>query len=159
MTPFERAQRYLEKVPGVINGERGCHSRTFKTAITIVQGYNLSDEETALQLLRDWNRKKCDPPWSEYELRHKVPHALRAGSRRERGWLLGASARLTPELSDTARPRAPAPKPWPEPDLALIDRVVTDGITSYDVCGKSPTQSGDNPSHPKEKRHDQTRIG
>ena len=156
MTAFERAQRYLEKVPGTIDGQGGCHSHLFKTAIAIVQGYNFT-EETALQLLGDWNQKKCDPPWSQYDLRHKVRDALYASPpNRQRGYLLASPGDwLTPDLSRTtafaARPRAPAPKPWPEPDLALIDRVVTDGITCYDLYEKSPIRFDDSKlSHTEE---------
>src|SRR5262249_23753761 len=52
----------------------------------------LSDED-ALTLLRDYNQR-CDPPWSEAELLHKVDDARRRGQM-PFGYLLGEVSDLT----------------------------------------------------------------
>jgi hypothetical protein len=69
-----RALRWLEKVEGAVSGECG-HNRTFRVACKLVLYFGL-DRECALELLRIWNLK-CQPPWSEKELAHKVDDALK----------------------------------------------------------------------------------
>jgi len=44
--------------------------RTFRVCCRIVRGFDLSDDE-AVRALSEWNAR-CDPPWSERELRQKV---------------------------------------------------------------------------------------
>lgn len=69
---IERARKYLTFVPGAISGQSG-HNTTFRAACILVLGFGLGESE-ALALLSEWNLK-CQPPWSEKELRHKVSQA------------------------------------------------------------------------------------
>lgn len=81
---MKRAQAYMERVPGAVSGAGG-HQQTWLAAINVVRGFDL-DAAEAMELMREYSRR-CDPPWSEQELQHKVTDALRA-ERVGRGWLL-----------------------------------------------------------------------
>jgi hypothetical protein len=82
---FSRARSYLATIPGAVAGQRG-HDRTFYAANRLVRGYAL-DPDAAYPLLAEWNTK-CNPPWSERELRHKLEQAARQPG--PRGFLLTA---------------------------------------------------------------------
>ena len=56
--------------------KRQGHSWTYKTALQLLQRFELSPD-AALQLLHIWNQT-CDPPWSDSELRHKVIDASKS---------------------------------------------------------------------------------
>ena len=79
-----RARAYLEKCDPAIAGQGG-HNQTFKVACKLVKGFSL-DEQTAYELLLTVFNPKCQPPWSEKELRHKVESA--ANSPEPEGYLL-----------------------------------------------------------------------
>jgi Bifunctional DNA primase/polymerase, N-terminal/DnaB-like helicase C terminal domain len=68
----ERARRYLEKFPPAISGQGG-HACTLLAAGHLIKGFRL-DNAAAFSLLSEWNLR-CDPPWSERELRHKIREA------------------------------------------------------------------------------------
>jgi hypothetical protein len=73
----ERAQKYLDRCPGAVSGQGG-HNDTFLVAQRLVRGFCL-DEEAAYRLMLEWNRR-CDPPWSERELRRKIRQAAQRGT-------------------------------------------------------------------------------
>jgi hypothetical protein len=72
----ERALIYLSRVPGAV---AGCHGdlHTFRTCCRIVRGFALDDDD-ALAVLVEWNAR-CQPPWTERELREKIRSARRNG--------------------------------------------------------------------------------
>ena len=72
----ERARRYLERVPPAITGQHG-DVQTFRVCCRIVRGFALEDDE-AVEVLQRWNAR-CQPPWSETDLREKVRSARRYG--------------------------------------------------------------------------------
>jgi hypothetical protein len=80
---IERARRYLDRVPGAVSGEAG-HNQTFKTACILVLGFNMGRSESYV-LLAEWN-KKCNPPWTDKELHHKIESADKQAG--DRGYLL-----------------------------------------------------------------------
>ncbi|MBL8798896.1 MAG: bifunctional DNA primase/polymerase [Planctomycetia bacterium] len=67
-----RAAAYLAKVPEAVSGEGG-HDRTFHVACLLVRDFAL-DLDTARAVFEDFN-VRCDPPWSEAELEHKLEDA------------------------------------------------------------------------------------
>jgi hypothetical protein len=71
--PIERARAYVAKMPGAVSGDGG-HDATFSTACKIVS-FGLSWDD-AWTLLRDYN-SRCEPMWSESQLRHKLEDAFR----------------------------------------------------------------------------------
>jgi hypothetical protein len=85
-TPLERARRYLATMPPAISGQHG-HDQTFKAACILVNGFGLDQHTAVGLLLADYN-PRCQPPWRERELLHKVKDAARASHRKPRGYLL-----------------------------------------------------------------------
>jgi len=83
-----RAAAYLDRIPPAISGSGG-HSQTYAAATAMVHGFGL-DAETAFQLLADRYNPRCEPPWSEKELRHKVTDAANKPHDRPLGWLRDA---------------------------------------------------------------------
>ena len=81
----ERIARYIEACPPAISGQNG-HDQTFRVACILVQGFDLSPED-AYSFLARYNQR-CEPPWSERELRHKLCDADRTQSYKPRGYLL-----------------------------------------------------------------------
>ena len=81
---LERARAHLAERPVSVNGKFG-HKAAFKVAVALVRGYNLSEDE-AYPLLEEWNQR-CEPPWSEKELRHKLTEAA-TKSKKSFGYLL-----------------------------------------------------------------------
>jgi len=72
-----RARAYLACIEGAVSGQRG-HDRTFRAACVLVRKFGLTEPE-AWPLLCEWNRK-CEPPWSERDLAHKLSDALKQGT-------------------------------------------------------------------------------
>ncbi len=85
---LSRAQRYVAKVPGAVQGEFGS-TATFMLAQRIVRGFSLPEPE-ALQVLEPWNQT-CSPPWTSLELARKVTEAATKG-RMEWGCMVGGPA-------------------------------------------------------------------
>ena len=80
----ERARAFLQCVDPAVAGQQG-DLRTFRVCCRIVRGFDLSDDE-AVRALSEWNAR-CEPPWSERELRQKVMNARRYGREPEGGLL------------------------------------------------------------------------
>lgn len=74
----ERARRYARKCRGAVSGSGG-HKTTFSLACVLVRGFDLADAD-ALRILQDEYNPKCQPPWSDQELRHKVEEARTKGT-------------------------------------------------------------------------------
>ncbi|MGP1272709.1 MAG: bifunctional DNA primase/polymerase [Phycisphaerales bacterium] len=81
-----RAAAYLDAMPPAISGQGG-HGRTYAAATALVHGFEL-DPETSLRMLLEQYNPRCEPLWSEKELRHKVEDAASKPHDRPRGWLL-----------------------------------------------------------------------
>jgi hypothetical protein len=82
--PVERARAFLQHVDPAVAGRSG-DLQTFRVCCRLVRGFDLSDDE-AVRLLSEWNAR-CEPPWSECELRQKIANARRYG-REPQGGLL-----------------------------------------------------------------------
>jgi hypothetical protein len=80
----KRARAWLAKANGAVQGQHGS-SRTIAIAVIVVRGFDLS-KDVAFSILSEWNQR-CDPPWSDYELKRKIDDAHRSG-RMEWGALL-----------------------------------------------------------------------
>lgn len=88
-----RAAKYLERVSPAVSGHGG-HGQTIRVAAILVRGFSLS-VESALQVIQPWNAR-CQPPWSEKELRHKLTDADKRDG--ERGWLLNGRTYSGPDV-------------------------------------------------------------
>jgi hypothetical protein len=71
-TPLARCLAYLEKLPRAVSGSAG-HKATFQ-AVLACRRFGLSQPDT-WEALQWFNVHRCDPPWSEQELRHKLASA------------------------------------------------------------------------------------
>src|SRR5262245_18656587 len=91
---LSRARGYLDKMPGAIAGDKG-HNRTYTAANVLIRGFGLSVPE-ALPVLKEWNQK-CEPPWTDKELLHKLEDAEREDG--GRGYLLGPSGVGKPNVA------------------------------------------------------------
>jgi hypothetical protein len=133
-----RARAYLDKLPPAISGQGG-HAVTYTAATALVHGLEI-DTERALSLLIDHYNPRCQPPWTEKELRHKVEDAASKPHQQPRGYLLrqerespsdsgvdisalvGRAAEATPRTNATSddEPTEPSPAdPGPIPTELL----------------------------------------
>lgn len=69
---ISRAWEYIRTAEPAIEGSGGSN-RAMSVAWNLVQRFGLSEDE-ALPLMRDWSAR-CQPPWSEKELIHKLNDA------------------------------------------------------------------------------------
>ncbi len=113
----DRARAYLGRMPASISGQGG-HRAAFAAAVALVRGFSLGEAE-ALDLLREWNTR-CQPVWTEAELRHKLRSAATSGTRTP-GYLL-QNDRPQSNGQGHGGKRAPLPSPHdtasPAPDTA-----------------------------------------
>jgi putative DNA primase/helicase len=93
---IKRARAYLEKLAPAVAGQNG-HGQTFDAAGALILGFDLSQSD-ALLLLKEYNQR-CDPPWTDSELEHKLQEATEKGG--ERGYLLKGRDDWTTALSAT----------------------------------------------------------
>lgn len=120
----ERASRYVEKMGASIEGAGG-HQACWAAALVLVKGFDL-DEGTALDLLHEFN-DRCDPPWSDRELEHKIANAMK--SRAARGFLLDQHVSI--DLTTLPmEPEAPEPKEFKYANFRTEAEKVWDNITN-----------------------------
>jgi hypothetical protein len=141
----DRVRKYLQCCNPAISGDHG-HNTLYRAACALVNGYGL-DPEIAYPFLAEFNTR-CEPPWSEYDLRRKLAQALSDPNHtKPRGHLLGAEA----AEPITQAGQLPKPEPvWPQPDLEAIKEIVTGGATLYDLIEKSSLRFEDHRSHAEE---------
>ena len=87
-TALESARAYLDKLPAAVSGAGG-HKATFAAACWCVR-LGLDDSD-ALALLREFNQR-CQPPWKEAELAHKLRDARRVAGGQVRNFRQAAPA-------------------------------------------------------------------
>lgn len=80
-----RARAYVATMPGAVSGQSG-HNKTFHVACVLCHGFELPEAE-ALGILMEYNQR-CEPPWSEKELQHKIRSAMATTG--DRGYLRNA---------------------------------------------------------------------
>ena len=80
-----RAIAYLEKLPAAISGQGG-HKATYTAAVALVHGFGLEPDH-ALGLLLEHYNPRCEPPWNERDLQHKVDDAAQKSHDKPYGWL------------------------------------------------------------------------
>ncbi len=86
ISALDRCTAYLSKIPESIEGNHGS-DRLYQAACICIK-FGLDDAE-ATQALDTYNATKCQPPWSEPELRHKLNDAAKVvDADGERGCML-----------------------------------------------------------------------
>jgi hypothetical protein len=78
----KRVRAYLARCTPAVSGSGG-HTHTLLVAQHVVRGFALDDGD-AYNLLAEWNQR-CDPPWSEADLKRKLREAREKGTRVEWG--------------------------------------------------------------------------
>lgn len=111
-TLLTRARRYVAAMDPAISGAGG-HDATFAVAQVLVRGFGL-DRSTALAILLDDYNPRCQPPWSEKDLVHKIESADTT-STLPVGYLRDVST------GRDERPRRPATVTPIRPDLGADD--------------------------------------
>lgn len=76
-TRKRRASAYLLQAEAAVSGEEG-HKTAMRVVTAVVRGFALSAAD-ARDVLSSWNAR-CEPPWSDRELAHKIDEASRVGS-------------------------------------------------------------------------------
>jgi hypothetical protein len=99
LTIIERARRCVATRPPAIENQGG-HSTTFGVACVLVWGFGLSPEE-AMPLMMEYNQR-CEPPWNERDLWHKLRSALTTAHKEPRSYMV---------LPDDARGEVPVYTP------------------------------------------------
>ncbi len=94
-----RARAYIAAMPPAIQGQNGSDA-AFNVARELVKGFALPVEIAKSIFDKDYN-PRCDPPWSDAEIRHKIDDAARSDA--DTGYRLngvdhGAMERMLAEL-------------------------------------------------------------
>ena len=90
MTVESRASAYVANMPPAVSGSHG-HDATFAVALALCHGFALSSAQ-ARPIMQEFNAR-CEPPWSEKELEHKLDSAGKVTRHSQpRGYLLGERA-------------------------------------------------------------------
>lgn len=134
-----RKAAYLAASPGGVSGNNG-HDTTIGVVGRFVRGFNQTPEEAYPYLAR-WNEEKCQPPWLDHELWHKIHDAHKADHRTDpgpRGWLL--ADRRDPAPSATPRV-AVADDPSLAEFFEWISGPPLEPVVLKDGCGKSAAVS------------------
>lgn len=119
-TVEERAIAYLAEVPPAISGQKG-HNQTLSAARAVVYGFDLGVERGLSLLLRHYN-PRCQPPWTDAELRHKAEEADSLAFDKPRGWLLTEGKLGSPGGTPGAAPGTPQGHQPLDPDEVLVVR-------------------------------------
>lgn len=78
-TPLaERAKAYLRECDPAVSGSGG-HNQTYKVACRLIHGFGLRPLQ-AFELMACHYNDRCEPPWTQKELMHKVTEAAEKGS-------------------------------------------------------------------------------
>lgn len=135
-----RAQAYAARIPAAVSGAGG-HDQTFSAAVALVHGFGLTESD-AWPILLEYNRR-CTPPWSEAELRHKLTSATQLTHHsRERGYLLttpSPGTRFARQRNDTSPFPAdhqiapPDATRSPFPDVEARNRA---SVPNFDLRGR-----------------------
>jgi len=110
---IRRATRYLDQMPPAISG-CGGHARCYAAAVAMVHGFGIAPERS-LNLLKSRYNPRCEPPWSDRELQHKVNDAHTKSHERPYGWLrdtvrepspipLSMTTNTEPQMLDSSEP-------------------------------------------------------
>lgn len=84
MTKEERVRLYVERTPIAVSGNEGSR-RTMAVARTLYDGFELSESDTLYWLTKFSDR--CQPPWNEKQLKHKVKSTVTTPGKHGRGWM------------------------------------------------------------------------
>lgn len=136
-----RAGAYLDRMAPAISGQGG-HGQTFDAACSLIHGFGLEMDE-ARPLLHTYNRR-CQPPWSDAELEHKLSEAASKLDPRPRGYLLdaGRPERNGETTAGSGGSEGDGPADEDKRRSAVVDIVPTEILVNSDVCTLLPHHDG-----------------
>jgi hypothetical protein len=135
----DRAIKYLEKMPPAISGQGG-HDTTMDAARAVVYGFDLGPE-VGFRLLWDHYNQRCQPEWTEKELRHKCEEANSKPFGKPRGWLLNGHALSAGGKSPPRNGPAP-PAKTPPMVVRTVDDYQPFPIDALPPCVRSYVRQG-----------------
>lgn len=101
-----RARAYLAKMPGGVQGSYGS-TAMFNAVSVLLIGFDLGEALTLRLIQEDYNQR-CDPPFSDHEIEHKIA-SCRKTSTRSAGYLLVDRPRIeSTHQAASYAPPAPA---------------------------------------------------
>jgi hypothetical protein len=100
----KRISAYLAAIPGAVSGQGG-HNQTFKVACYLVNGWELSAAE-AMPYMQTYNQR-CEPPWTNKELAHKLADAEKVQHTEPRGHLRAEQKEKSGAGNTSEQPRDP----------------------------------------------------
>lgn len=118
-TPLDERKRraiaYLDAMPNSVEGQRGSDD-LMRVARAVCWGFDLGEVGGFDMIQAYYNfPPRCQPAWSERELRHKCHDAMKAeGFRYPSGWLLAEREDYMPSVRELAEPE-------PEPAFNVAD--------------------------------------
>lgn len=83
---IDLALQWVREEADAAQSGQGGHDTMFRTACTLVHGFDLGDADLMV-CLETYNATKCVPPWTQPELMHKLSGAKASGSKYPKGWL------------------------------------------------------------------------
>lgn len=125
---LKRARAYLAKKPPAIQGSHGS-TALFNAVADMLVGFALSEADTESLITSEYN-PRCDPPWDEKEIQHKIESCAKT-CKRERGYLLTDRVRT----SNTRTVRSDA----------------TGGVQNSADTAEPVSKDSDTPVHPWEQ--------
>ncbi len=146
LTVFERARKYAASTDPALSGSGG-HSVAFRLACELVRGFGLPMKES-LEILSEWN-ERCEPPWTEAELIHKIEQAQKhadgdPGYLLARDWERGD--RISREAVQAAE-FAPFAPPHASPPAADVDNILAsldlDSLAAVASAASIPARDGE----------------
>lgn len=128
----DRVRKYLAEIDGAVSGQNG-HGATYRVACHLVRGFNLSKTD-AFQFFAEWN-ERCQPPWSDAELWHKLDEA-ESKAEGEPGYLLTSNR---PTLGESFASNELDPLPTGEADEVPFE-VPTDASIEGEAGANEPDE-------------------
>jgi hypothetical protein len=122
----ERISKYMACLDPAVSGACG-HNRTFHAACVLVHGWGLSVKQ-AWPFALEYN-ERCEPPWSDRDLRRKLEQAMARPDDRPRGYLIGTGDSGSLPAAEWMR-RPPKPKATFQPDKLDLVASVIGGVTA-----------------------------
>jgi RecA-family ATPase len=110
---IDQARRYLDKIEPAVSGNGG-HDKTYHVAAILIEGFGLSVTD-ATPLMAEYSQR-CQPPWSEREIAHKLESAaarIDPAKHRKlvRNGVRYAARSNTPAVAHHTHKAKPEPKP------------------------------------------------
>jgi putative DNA primase/helicase len=121
---YSQARQWISKASPAIEGQGG-HAHTFGICCALIKGFCLSIHEST-SLISEWNIT-CSPPWSDFDLQHKLLDAESAPDIKPRGWMLAKHESVFVNFNDIEQ------IPETEPEQKQIHSGILDDPASIAV--------------------------